>query len=293
MSTETTIIYHLGVPHMDMDVLTWSLRKDNELLNTHGALARRPSLYREIIHERLLELEIEGADAGSNDDFLERVATKSEPKRLLLSDGGFLSSVEKTLSNGRLYANAGQVTASLRNLFAENPCEFFLEIRDPATLVPSLMDLVGEDRPEKFMNGADHTDLIWSEVVQDITNGSPDCKVTVWRYEDRAVVWPRVLHAVSGIPETMPMQGYLDQAERCLSEPALARLTKFLGDRPTLTQPQKTHVVASFVKADIGNRVEEFEDDPIWSDETVTEISRDYATDIERLREMDQVTFIS
>lgn len=290
MSIETTIVYHLGAPHKDMDVLTWSLRKDNALLNTHAALARRPSLYRDGLTEKLLEVEIEGSTAESGASYLKKIAAKTNLKRLLLSDGSFLAPVEKTMSGGKLYANAGSAAAALNGLFPENACEFFLEIRNPATLIPTLMALANETDFAKFLNGADPLDMLWSEVIQDIHEAAPGCKITVWQFENRTADWPDVLRAVSGVSKRHPMIGDLDQAERTMSEQAFKRIQKFLADRPELNHAQKRRIIAAFQDADADHRADSVE--ALWSEAITQDINAEYTADIARLEAFEGVELL-
>jgi hypothetical protein len=293
MSTNTKIIYHLGAPKPDMDILTASLRKDNELLRAHSALARRTSLYRNSVQERLLELEIEEAEPDQTTQFLEKLSAGMSLERLLVSDGSFLAPFEKTFSAGMFYANASEQVERLRSMFPDNACEFFLEIRNPATFIPDLMQLCGETAVDKIMNGVSPFDVLWSDVVRAIQAAAPDCKVTIWRHEDRAFIWPEILRAVSGVSPETAMLGDMDHAEKTLSAPAYERMVRFLEERTELNFKQVRRVVRSFLEADENPRAIDADKLPEgWSVDLAQVITENYATDVKQCRSISGVTFV-
>ncbi len=292
MSTKTKIIYHLGAPKPDMDILTASLRKDNELLRTHSALARRTSLYRNLVQERLLELEIEDNAPEQSSEFLSKLSAGMSLDSLLVSDGSFLAPFEKTFSSGMFYANASEQVERLRSLFPDNTCEFLLEIRNPATFIPDLMKLCGESSVDKIMNGVSPFDVLWSDVVRAIQSAAPDCKVNIWRHEDRAFVWPEILRSISGVSSETAMMGDMDHAEKALSPAAYERMIRFLEERSELNFKQVRRVVRSFLEADENPKSVDPETLPEgWSVELAQVITENYATDVKQCRAIEGITF--
>jgi hypothetical protein len=250
MTDATMIVFHLGAPGADMDRLTFSLRKDNQLMDEHRAMARRPRVYRGNVFNRLMEIEIEGVPSSSTEEFLDKLCQKQSVGRLLLSDGTFLGPLEEFLTGNRFYAAAREQVEQLVNLFPDNRCEFALEVRNPLTFIPEVSQRLKADDIDARLAGIDVTRILWSEVIQDIRAAAPESPITVWKHEDNPVVWPEVLRSVSGIGEDVAMQGDLDQASLTMSEHVVTRMTDFLERHPETSLKQRRHVISSFRDAD-------------------------------------------
>jgi hypothetical protein len=279
MTDATTIVFHLGAPNLNMDTLTSSLRKDNILLSEYHTMARRPGHYRGNLHNRLMEIEIDGEPGEPTESFLAKLCQQQTIKRLLLSDGSFLGPLEKIVTGKGLYASAADQIKQISGLFPDNPCEFFLEIRDPATFFPEISAILDEDIND-FAGDFDVENIRWSKVVQNIQNAAPDSAITVWQHENTPLVWPEILRAVSGVGQDVAMDGDLDQALLAMPDHAGKRLAAFISDRPELTFKQRRHVMKSFLDAAL----------PVKDNSSV--LSGNYESDLTSIRAMAGVTLI-
>ena len=131
MADATTIVFHLGAPSPNMDVLTSSLRKDNILLSEHHMMARRPRHYRGNVHNRLMEIEIDGEPSEATETFLAKLCQQQEIKRLLLSDGSFLGPLEKIVSTNGLYASAEDQIRKSQGYSRKTHVSFSLRLEIP------------------------------------------------------------------------------------------------------------------------------------------------------------------
>ncbi len=294
MDTDITFVYHLGAPQTDNDQIIWSIRKDSELMAEHGTLMPRPKGYRLHISNMIAELDGEIPSVVDQETLLGALIKRQKVSRLLLSDSKYMADPSWIFINGVFYDNAERNTAILRNLFPENPTEFFLGIANPASFIPAVFKAQNNKSYENFIAGTDLATIRWSDVISRIQQANPDCPITVWCNEDTPVIWPRVLRNFAGLDSKIRLQGELDIINGIISEEGKRLLVKYLDDRPKLTEIQREQVRAVFLeKFFLHHAVEEEIDLPGWTEETVEALTAIYEDDIKRIAEMPEVTFLA
>lgn len=288
------IAFHLGAPHTDNDQLTWSLRKDTELLHENGVLARRPGTYRKLLNEKVNELDGCQASPAEQDELLSTIVKDQPVNRLILSNSKFMGIPAWMFNNGIFYKNAGTNMARLQNLFPDHPCEIFLAIRDPATFVPETYLAQDEKGYDDFINGISLLDIRWSDVIASIQQANPDCPITVWCNEDSPVIWSTVLRKISGLKPDTYFKGGLDIINTIMSPEGGERLITYLQENPNLSEAQCHEVKAIFLeKFAISSAVEDVIDLHGWTDAIVDELTECYEDDIELIERMPGVDFIA
>ncbi|MGR3342690.1 MAG: hypothetical protein ACU0DI_05615 [Paracoccaceae bacterium] len=294
MQTHITMAYHLGAPHTDNDQLTWSLRKDSRLLSDHGVMLRRPREYRNLISGMISKLDGQKASLEGQELLLATIVKQQKISRLIFSNSKYLGVPSWMFKNGIFYQNAGSNTAKLRNLFPDNPCEFFLSIRNPATFVPSSYTGQNSKNYREFVDNVDFQEIRWSDVIDCIQQENPDCPITVWCNEDTPIIWPTVLSKVTALNHQTQFSGGLDIVKSIISKEGAARLEKYLNDSPALSEQQRRTVTAIFLeKFVVDDAVEEEIDLPGWTEYLVEEMTQIYEYDIELLKHIPGVNFIS
>lgn len=294
MRTDINIVYHLGAPHTDNDQITWSLRKDAQLLADNGVMMRRPKEYRPQLKEMIVKLQGEVPSVGEQENLLGSIIRSQEVDRLIMSDARFLGVPSWMMYGGVFYKNAAKNTARIRDLFPDNPCEFFLGISNPANFIPAVFDAQSEKTYEKFLDGTDLASIRWSDVIRQIQEENPDCPLTVWCNEDTPIIWPTVLRELSGLDPQTRLQGELDIIQEIMSPDGVELLVKYLDERPTLTEVQRRRIRGIFLeKFYLDDAVEEEIDLPGWTDETIHALTRIYDDDVERIERLPGVNFIA
>ncbi len=294
MRTDINIVYHLGAPQTDNDQITWSLRKDAELLAEKGVMMRRPKEYRQVLKDMILELKGEEPSIVDQENLLSAIVKNQQVDRLIMSDPRFLGVPSWMLYDGAFYQNAAKNTARIRDLFPDNPCEFYLGISNPATFIPAVFNVQTDKNYEQFVGNCDLASLRWSTIIGQIQEENPDCPLTVWCNEDTPIIWPTVLREIAGLDPQTRLAGELDVIQEIMSEDGVALLIKYLDERPNLTEIQRRRVRGIFLeKFFLDEAVEEEIDLPGWTDATVDALTQIYDDDVERIESLSGVNFIT
>ncbi|MEE9388320.1 MAG: hypothetical protein V3U96_06890 [Paracoccaceae bacterium] len=294
MRTDIAIAYHLGAPHTDNEQLLWSLRKDAELLVQNGVAAPRPREYRRRLSDAV-EKDINGEfSMEDREQLLSTLTNQQQVGRVYFSSSKFLGVQSWMFNNAAFYQNAGNRTKELRNLFPDNPCEFFLSIRNPATFVPeAYLGQNGKDY-KGFIGDINIADIRWSTVIQRIQDANPDCPITVWCNEDTPIIWASVLREVAGLDANASLRGDLDIIRSIISPDGTTRLEQYLDERPALNEMQRRRVKAVFLEKFVVDDAVDVEIDlPGWTDETVAMMTETYEDDIGTISRTPGVNFIS
>lgn len=294
MRTDIQIVYHLGAPYTDNDQVTWSLRKDASLLAEKGVFLRRPRKYRSLVAEMVKELQGEKPSVVDQENLLNSIIGSEKINRLIMSNGGFLGVPAWMFYGGVFYKNAAKNIAAIRNLFPDNPCEFFLGVANPAVFIPAVFNAQSEKDYAQFMDNTDLAHVRWSDVVRRIQQAIPDCPLTIWANEDTPIIWPEVLRGIAGLEPDIRLNGELDILREIISEEGFAALETYLADRTDLSDKKRKKTWAVFLeKYYLQEAVDETIDMPGWVDETVEALTTIYEHDLEVIKTLPGVKFLS
>ncbi|PID37294.1 MAG: hypothetical protein CR993_01000 [Rhodobacterales bacterium] len=287
------ICFHIGAHETDEDQLVKSLLKNAKTLLAENVAVPGPGRYRPIINQVLDKLRGARASQDTQDVLLEQILDADDTDRLVLSSPYFLSNHPGALRGGRLYPRAGAATLGLRNLFPDNEVEFFIAVRNPATFVPALHMRLQKAPFAEYTAGIDPDTLIWSDVVRDIRAACPDAPVTVWCNEDTPLIWPEVMHRITGISPDIQLKGGFDILSRIMAREGVKRLRAYLGAHPPGTEDQRRRILAAFLdKYALEDEVEEELDLPGWTPELVDHFGDVYDDDMIELSRIDGVRLI-
>lgn len=294
MRTDINIVYHLGAPHTDNDQLIRSLQKDSGLLAKNGIMMRHTKEYRHLLNAMIDELEGEMPSVVDQETLLASIIKDQKVDRLIMSNNQFMGMSAWMFYGGIFYQNAGRNTGRIRNLFPDNPCEFFLGIANPASFIPASFKGQAKKDYEGFIKDTDLLSVHWSDVIARIQAANPGCPITVWCNEDTPIIWPTVLGEIAGIDSQIHLKGELDIIGEIISQDGSDLLVKYLDERPALTETQRRRVREIFLeKFFLDDAVEHEIDLPGWTGDTVEELTDNYEDDIERIADMKDVNFIS
>jgi len=294
MRTDIKTVYHLGAPNTDHEKLTWSLRKDSVLLAENGVMLRRPKHYRSLLAKMIEELQGEMPSPEKQETLLNAIIRDQKVDRLIMTNSRFLGVPAWMFYGGAFYKQVARNTTALRNLFPNNPCEFFLGIANPASFIPAAFNMQSEKDYHQFMDGIDLETVCWSDVVSRIQTANPDCPITVWCNEDTPVIWPTILREIAGLDPNSRLKGELDVINEIMSEEGVNQLAKYLDEHPEMSESQRRQVRAAFLeKFFLNDAIEEEADLPGWTEDTVETLTELYEDDVERIEQMSGVNFIS
>ncbi|MBT2130085.1 hypothetical protein [Aliiroseovarius lamellibrachiae] len=286
--------FHIGAHCTDDEQLLRSLLKNAGLLAEEGVCVPGPSRYRGILADALNKLNGEKADLDTQEMLIEHFVDLENADRIIFGHENFLGAPFRALEGGMLYPLAERNTMRLRNLFPMHQVEFFMGMRDIATLIPALAAKVPEDRLAQLLNGVDPRQLYWSDTLHAMREATPDCPITVWCNEDTPLVWPEILHEVTGLDPHVRLQGGLDVLHQIMAKEGMQRLKAYLDTHPIHNEIQRRRVLAAFLdKFALDDEVNEEITLPGWTEDLMEELSQTYDEDMREIKSISGVSLIS
>jgi len=290
------VAIHLGAHCTDDDRLLKTLLQNKGVLAKDGISVPGPGRYRDSVKKTLAKLRGAPASPDTQDMLLESILDNETTERLVLANEDFICVHGRIFENHILYDKSGYKTNWLRNLLPDAEFEFFLGIRNPATFIPAAFKHPKQKQKDfsYFLNNADVTDILWSDVLVSIQEANPGCPVTVWCNEDTPLIWPEVIGEVSGFENYGALQGGYNVLSSIMSDVGMRRLHTYLDTHPPQTEIQRRRIVTAFLdKFALAEEIEEELDVPGWTEELVVELTDIYEEDIFDIQKMPGVKFIS
>lgn len=287
------IVYHLGAHFTDDERLLRCLLKNRDVLMQHEIVVPGPKRYRTLLRETATKLKGQTASIDEQALILEQIMEEDHASRLILSWDSFLSLPNYVLKD-KLYPAAGERVRAFCQIFPEIEAEFHLAIRNPASFLPQLYEKLQPASYGEFLAGADPFDIYWSDVIERILENNPDAPLTIWCDEDTPLVWPEVLRAVAGLPETAKLEGEDDLLESLMSGEGMTRMRAYMEKHPPATVMQRRRIVSAFLdKFALPDRVDQDIEMPGWTADMVAEMTALYEEDVARIAQMREITFLA
>ncbi|MDJ0826887.1 MAG: hypothetical protein QNJ16_15425 [Rhodobacter sp.] len=293
-SPAITFVYHLGVHCTDENRLIHSLMRNGSDLQKYKIIVPRPKRYRAKIGDVTKKYRGDPMLEGDQKDLFDAILMGYPAERVILSHDNFLCMPGKAFEFNRLYAKAHYRSTWLRYLFPENPCEFFLAIRNPATYIPAALRQEGVPGYDSFIRQTDLKQIRWRDVVEAIQDNNPGCPITVWCNEDTPLIWPTILREISEADPEMEFAGEFDLLQQIMQPDGFDRMLAYLRTHKPQNEIQRRRVFAAFL--DKFAKEEEIEEDidlPGWTPELVDEITAIYEDDVYQIERMSGVNFIA
>lgn len=287
------IVYHLGAHCTDEERLLRCLLKNRQVLGEQGIVVPGPNRYRSLLRDTAITLKGQAASRDTQALVLEQIMEEDRADRLILSWENFLSFPQWVLKE-RLYPAAAERVRAFTQIFPEIEAEFHLAIRNPATFLPDLFSKQRDKTYEQFMSGTDPLLLHWSDVIEDVLDQNPGVPFTVWCDEDTPLIWPEVLQAVSGHAPDTVLEDTDDLLASIMASDGLARMKAYIAEHKVHSPVQRRRVVSAFLdKFAQPERIEMEIDLPGWTEDTVSTLTAAYLADVQRIKAMPGVTFIT
>ncbi|MCB2135448.1 MAG: hypothetical protein KDE08_05805 [Rhodobacteraceae bacterium] len=275
------IAYHLGAHCTDEDRLVRSLLKNRGVLAPQGIVVPAPRLYRQLLPRIVQSLDDGPAGRETQKVILDAVAEGERPERLVFSHDFLIGYPRAAISAEGFYRNIGSRVTAFTNLFPEAEAEFLLALRNPATLIPALVQRVPDASYASLMEGVEPFNLRWAPVIERMLEALPDIDLTVWCNEDTPLIWPELLRTLAGLGFDAEMEGDFDLLATIMSETGMSRLKTFLETHPPRSIAQRRRIVSAFLdKFALADEVEMEVPMPGWTDDLVAGLTERYAADI-------------
>jgi hypothetical protein len=287
------IVYHLGAHCTDEERLVRCLLKNRSVLAEQDIVVPSPTRYRKLLRDTAVELKGTSASIETQTMILGEIMDEDVAERLILSWDSFLSFPQWALRT-TLYEFAGERIRAFTQIFPSLEAEFHLAIRNPATFLPALFEKQKGKSHDEFMEGTDPVLLRWSDVVIQILNQNPGVSLTVWCDEDTPLIWPEVLQAVSGHEPNTKLEDTDELLALLLSPEGMTQLKANLASHPPPTIDERREMVS--VALEKFGREDLIEMDftmPGWTEDQVSAMTERYYEDVDRIRRIPGVTFLS
>jgi hypothetical protein len=287
------VVIHAGAHMTDEDRLIGCLRGNAGLLARHRVHVPDPESYHRLLRDLMHGAQKSALPEDARDSVLAATATPEATQRLVLANHGFFGTPKMSVGGARFYPAAETRLGHLDRIFGPDRLELFLGLRNPATLLPALLPETPFATVTDLLRGDDPAHLRWSETIARIRAALPGIPVTVWCNEDTPLIWARLLRAMSGTGEDVPLEGEFALLPEIMTPAGHQRFCAYIAARPGLTDAQKTRVVTAFLdKFADEAAIEEELDVPEWAADMADTLTALYDADLDEITRMDDVRVI-
>lgn len=290
MAQSLQIAFHIGVHTTDEDRLLRSLFQNRPVLHEHGIEVSANLVNEPILNEALNALKGGVASPEMEDVVLDALLEGESPNRLVLSRATLLGVPRRVLSDEGLLPQMSAKMLSLANVVPSAEAQFFLALKNPATLIGHMIRRAVRSYDE-LMGQTDPLSKRWAPTLRDAVSALRGRRLVVWCHEDMPMIYPEVLRRLSGLPDDIPLKG-TDRLLRSLLTPAgQAALPERLP--PHLSIPERRAATEALL-AEFGLHDELWL--PIecdgWTQQTIDDLTATYRRDVAEIAAMPGVEFI-
>jgi len=293
-SPAVTFVYHLGAHCTDDDLLIRSLLKDGNLLAKRKIIVPRPRTYRKRLSEVANNYRDGPIPEGVQQKLYDSIMKGYPAERVIFSHEDFMCMPPRVFDLNGFYAKSSYRSTWLRTLFPENPCEFFIAVRNPATYIPAALQQEGVPDYAAFTQGVDPRSIRWSTVIEELQANNPGCQITVWCNEDTPLIWPTLLREIADVEHDFTFHAELEVLKSIMHEDGFTRMQSYLETHKPASEIQRRRIFSAFLdKFADDDAIEEEVDLPGWTPELVDEITAAYDDDIYVIERMSGINFIA
>ncbi len=288
------VVFHIGAPCTDGDLMIGSLLKNRARLAKEHISVPQPSRYRAVVRDTSRALVGREASDEIQEALLDAIVDEMDIDRLILSDPRFICINRLVVQGPQIWPMIDRQTALLRGLFPQAEVEFFIGMRDPATLIPALF------RNSRFTDFREFTEnmqphaLTWSEMLRRLRAAQPDSAVYVWCNEDTPLLWGEVLREMAGVSSDFALDGMDDLVETIMDPTGFQRMQSYLTENPPETEMQRRRIVSAFLdRYAKDDAIEETLDVPGWTEDLIEQMSESYEQDMDAIARIPGVTLLA
>jgi hypothetical protein len=287
------VVFHLGAPCTDNDLLIQALLKNRNRLMAEGTAAPPPGRYRSVVRDTARALKGRPASEEVQDARLDAILDEFEVERLILSDPRFVCINRLVVQGAQIWPMIDRQAAQLRALFPQAEVSFFIGMRDPATHIPALFRASRFDDFTEFAENMQPHAVAWSEMLLRLRSAHPDCPVTVWCNEDTPLLWGEILREMGGVSPDVPLEGLDDLITKIMEPAGFKRMQDYIANHPPETESHRRRIVAAFLERyALEDEVEVELDLPGWSADFIDALSLSYDEDMAEVARIPGVTLL-
>lgn len=287
------MVFHLGVHGTDGDRLLKTLLNNRSALHKAGTEVVTPNRHSGLFDEALRSLNGGTATTEMEQIMLDAMLDSDDPTRVVMSTATFMGAPGRAVGREGLYPQIGLRAAALSRLFPSAQTEFFLAIRNPATLLAEVLPQFSGGGYDELMQGCHPLQLRWRAAIQRLTRAVQGRRVVVWCHEDVPLIWPEVVRLVGALPADVPLSGGLLYMHELLGDLGIARLRDAMAGRDQTNVAQRREVYGEVLAANaLPGTLDQVVDLPGWTQELVDQITANYRSDVAEIAVLPGVEFI-
>lgn len=288
------VIIHSGAHGTEEDRLLKTLLRNKDRFLKQGTVVPGPGKYRTLLKDCMAALQQGSAAEESRDVLWDAILEEDQADRVLLSNAHFFGSQRQSIAGSQFYPEAEARLLALQELFGVDQLELFIGIRNPATILPALLENAHPNRKQEVLSQLDPYQLRWSDLFKRLRSAAPNVPITTWCFEDMPLIWGQIIRDISGLEMNERLAGGMDLLSAIMTREGMQRLRQYLGQHPEMTEVHRRRVFAAFL--DKYAREEELEEEidlPGWTEEMVEDITDLYEEDVETLAHIPGVSLIA
>ena len=275
------VVFHLGAPCTDLGLLLGSLLKNRALLAEDGIIVPPLMRYRAVLRDTARALAGRPAGIEVQQALLEAIVDEARVDRLIFSDPRLVCINRLVVQGPQIWPIIYRQAANLRALFPQAQIEFFIGMRNPATLIPALFAGSRFKDFAEFTSGMQPHAIAWSEMLRRLRLAQPDVPVTVWCNEDTPLLWADILREITDVAHDFALRGLDDLAETIMDPTGFSRMQRYLADNPPDTEMQRSRILGAFLdRYALDTAIEEELDLPGWTPGLIDKMTQNYEDDM-------------
>lgn len=288
------VVFHCGVHGTDLYRMVKTLMQNREWLLANGVESLTPARHRDVFAEALPTLEGGEASPEMEQILLDAILETDHPRRVIFSTPTFLGKAARAISPEGLYANAGEKLAALANLFPSADIEYYLALKNPATLLAYVFSQDATGTYEQVMGAIPPETLRWAPAIRRIRSALPGHRLVLWCHEDTSLIWPEVVRSIASMPSDVPLKAGLQVLGDIMRPEGIEMIREEMSREARLTVEKRRAIfAAALAQHALPDQIEIDVPLPGWTQDLVDHITDLYDEDMAEIAAMPGVEFIT
>lgn len=287
------MVFHLGVHGTDRDRLLKTLLNNRAALQGIGTEVVTPNRHRGLFDEALASLNGGTATPEMEQIMMDAMLESDDPKRIVMSTSTFMGAPGRAVGRDGLYPQIGMRAAALSRLFPSAQTEFFLAMRNPATLLAEVLPQFSGGGYDDLMQGNHPLQLRWRLAIQKLVRSVQGRRLVLWCHEDVPLIWPEVVRLIGALPDGVPLAGNMPYMFDLLGPSGMEKLRAAMAGRDQTNVVQRRQIYSDVLAAHaLPEVLEQTVDLPGWTQELVDQVTENYRADVAEIAVLPGVEFI-
>lgn len=288
------IVFHCGVHGTDYDGMLKSLQQNRLWLTDNHTEVVSRDRHRGVFETALRSLRGGPATREMEETILDAILDRDTTRRVICSQPGFLGLPDRAITPEGLMTLSAERMSALMNLFPRSEVEFFVGLKNPATMIPHCISRIENRSYYDIMAGVPLERMRWSPTIRGMVSALRGRRLVIWSHEDTPLIWPEVVRTIANMPDDAPLKAGL----LILGEILHPEGIKFIRDQLAAEQQVDiskrreifTRALQSYVHHE---KIETSIDLPGWTQQTINELTSMYDHDLAEIAGLPGVEFIS